>query len=364
MFTLSEIGLYLCFSILVGGLLLQIVPANHRPTLVLSKKYLLWAVAGIGVLSFMPVLRVILFFISDPNFNPWLLTTSVLFSFEIGQAWWVTLALSVVLFIMILRTNQAGRSSQEIVVVKLVVAFGLVLALGWSSHAASYFEWRGFFAHTAHFLAMVVWLGILLVTGWFSKGMENWSTFLAWFHPLAITCVLITTSAGIILTLDISPEYLNGWILSYGQALLIKHLLLIPLLLFGFINGFLLKKRLKELPNFNPLGWFRAESVFVLAIFGVTAFMGQQETPHNVAATLKMAEPSPLFTYLYQGVLDRNPSLSLAVNGNSAILFAAALMFAAMVVLAFWKKMPPYISVVMGILFTVTGYLALMLSIR
>lgn len=364
MFTLSEIGLYLCFSILVGGLLLQMVPANNRPTLVLSKTHLLWAVAGIGVLSFMPVLRVIMFFISDPNFNPWLLTTSVLFSFEIGQAWWVTLALSVVLFIMIWRTNQAGRSSQEIVVVKLVLAFGLVLALGWSSHAASYFEWRGFFAHTAHFLAMVVWLGILLVTGWFSKGEANWGSFLTWFHPLAIACVVMTTTAGLILTLYISPEYLNGLIFSYGQALLIKHLLLIPLLLFGVINGFLLKKRLKTQPDFNPLSWFKAESVFVLAIFGVTAFMGQQETPHEAAAALKMSEPSPLFSFFYQGVLNNNPSLFLSMNGVSGILLAGALLFGAMVVLAYQKKMSPYISVLMGILCAATGYLSLMLAIR
>jgi putative copper resistance protein D len=364
MFTLSEIGLYLCFSILVGGLLIQMVPEHSKPMVTLPRPLLLSSVAGIGILTFMPVLRVILYFISDPNIDSWDLITSVLFSFEVGKSWWITLGLSIVLFIMIYMTNPLEKSSQKMLVPKLVLTFGLVLTLSWSSHAAAFFEWDGFLAHMIHFLSMVVWLGILLVTGWFSKGEANWDSFLSWFHPLAIACVVMTTAAGLILTLYISPEYLNGWIFSYGQALLIKHLLLIPLLLFGVINGFLLKKRLKTQPDFNPLSWFKAESVFVLAIFGVTAFMGQQETPHEAAAALKMSEPSPFFSFFYQGVLNNNPSLFLSMNGVSGILLAAALLFGAMVVLAYQKKMSPYISVLMGILCAAAGYLSLMLAIR
>ncbi|MGF9798564.1 copper resistance D family protein [Brevibacillus agri] len=364
MFTLSEIGLYLCFSILVGGLLLQMVPDNSKPTVTLPKPILLSSVAGIGMLTFMPVLRVILYFFSDPHIDSWDLIKSVLFSFEVGKAWWMTLGLSIVLFIMIAKTNPSGKPSQEMLVPKLALAIGLVLIQGWSSHAASFFAWDGFFAHTMHFLAMSIWVGILLVTGWFSQGEANWGSFLAWYHPLAIACVVMTTAAGLVLTLYVSPEYLNGWIFSYGQALLIKHLLLIPLLLFGAINGLLLKKRLKTQPDFNPLGWFKAESVFVLAIFGVTAFMGQQATPHEAAAAPNMTEPSPLFSFFYQGVLGDNPALFLAMNGASGILLAAALLFGAMVVLAYQKKMSPCISVLMGILCAATGYLSLMFAIR
>jgi hypothetical protein len=118
---------------------------------------------------------------------------------------------------------------------------------------------------------------------------------------------------------------------------------------FGIINGFLVKKRLKTDPAYNPIGWWKAESVFVLAIFGVTAFMVQQEPPLNAAQSHKA---------------EANLSLFLAINGTSVLLFACALLFATMLVLAYHKKMPPYISVVMGILFAVTGYLSFMAAVR
>lgn len=363
MFTVSEIVLYLCFSVVTGGLILQMVPTNLKPTTFLPKKVLLWSVAGIGILSFMPVLRIILYFISDPKLSSYDLISSILFSFDIGQAWWVTLGLSIVLFFLIFKTIRSSVIP-EMLPIKLVLVFGLIVTLGWSSHASSYYQWAGFLAHTLHFLAISVWLGILIVIGWFSSESEKWLSFLRWFHPLAIICVLITTCAGIVLTLYISPDYVNGWILSYGQALLIKHLLFIPLFLFGIINGFLVKKRLQTEPGYNPIGWFRAESIFVMVIFSVTAFMGQQDPPHDVAQTLRMAEPSPLFSYLYQGTLDLNPSLYLSFNGTSFLLFGCSTLFALMMVLAFQKKMSPSVSVIMGLLFSVTGYLSLMLAVQ
>ena len=37
-------------------------------------------------------------------------------------------------------------------------------------------------------------------------------------------------------------DYANSWMLPYGQALLIKHLLIIPLLAYAFINSVLIRK--------------------------------------------------------------------------------------------------------------------------
>ena len=41
-------------------------------------------------------------------------------------------------------------------------------------------------------------------------------------------------------------DYPDSWMIPYGQALLIKHLLIIPLLVYVLINSILMKKKLKK----------------------------------------------------------------------------------------------------------------------
>ena len=50
-------------------------------------------------------------------------------------------------------------------------------------------------------------------------------------------------------------DYPNSWMLPYGQALLIKHLLIIPLFVYAMINGLLIKKKIKKDIHFNPKPW-------------------------------------------------------------------------------------------------------------
>lgn len=52
--------------------------------------------------------------------------------------------------------------------------------------------------------------------------------------------------------------YADSWMLNYGQALLIKHLIIIPILIFTFTNDFLVKKRMQNDLSFDPKprAWF------------------------------------------------------------------------------------------------------------
>jgi putative copper export protein len=303
-----------------------------------------------------------LYFISDPNIPLADLITSILFTFEVGKGWLVTLVFSILLFVLLV-TGYQKSTSPELTVISFLVAVGLEIALGWSSHAASLYEWGGFIAHTAHFLAMSIWIGVLLVSGWFSKDYSNWDRFLQWFHPVAVFCVLVTIVAGLVLTIYIVPEYYNSWILPYGQALLLKHLLIVPLIIFGILNGFLVKRRLQNESGFNPVSWTRAESIFVLMIFSATGFMSIQEPPHDVAQTLKLTNPSGLFMQLYQGVLSKDPDLSLAFTPMSSLLAVAACVFGAMLVLTYLKRMSPFVGIFMGVMLVLSGYLSFMLAV-
>ena len=167
----------------------------------------------------------------------------------------------------------------------LVFTLVLIGLLGWSSHASALAKVPGFFVHTTHFLAVCTWVGILMVVSWFSKKPSNWLNFLKWFSPVAIICLIITAITGISLMtfhMELS-DYTNISAIPYGQSLLIKHIAIIPLLAFAFINSILVRKRLTHNPSFNPLPWARLESIVILVIFSITGALGQTH-PHMILA--------------------------------------------------------------------------------
>ena len=141
------------------------------------------------------------------------------------------------------------------------------------------------------------------MAGWLSTNHNNWEKFLKWFTPIAILCVLTTMGTGLyLMNLMVGfDEYTNGWKLTYGQALLLKHIFIIPLLAFAFINSILIKRRLKNDSTFNPIPWIKAESLVVLFIFTATSVLGQTSPPKDLETTFALVGPSKLFDFLYPG---------------------------------------------------------------
>lgn len=357
----SETLLYLCFSILMGSFILHIVPIPYRPEINIPKKFLLLSIAGIAILSFTPALQVVLTFYKSIGLG--LTVRSVLFTFEVGQAWIITFILANILFIYIILFDIRKKSTYSFIGITFTLA--LIFTLGWSSHASSLTEVSGFIAHSIHFIAVSIWIGILFVISWFSTNKENWLNFLKWFSPVAIICLLTTLGTGLFLmslVVDFK-DYTNAWMLSYGQALLIKHLFIIPLLVFAFINSVLMKKRLNKDKDFNPRTWTKAESGILLFIFSATAALGQQPPPHDLETSLATNGPAKLFELFYQGNIERDLSATLSFGINSISLIGLAILFLIVTILSFVKKAPTVLSFIMSIVVVLTSYLALMLSV-
>ncbi len=98
----------------------------------------------------------------------------------------------------------------------------------------------------------------------------------------------------------IVPEYVQSWLLSYGQLLVMKHLLFVPLLVFGF-HHFLLGVSKAEFENKSRLiTSFRIESLIALHVFAISALMTEQTPPHEVAQTLQTGRIS-VFMRLFIG---------------------------------------------------------------
>ncbi|AXQ50897.1 copper resistance D family protein [Lysinibacillus fusiformis] len=358
----SEPFLYICFSILIGSFLLQLIPSNRRSEFKVKKGVLMAATAGIAIFSFMPVLQTILYLHEDIGF--WNTLLSVVLGFTIGKAWIATYLISNILFLYIVWFDYWKRPINSYV--GLIFTLILIFILGWSSHAASIEEWSGFLIHSIHFIAISVWIGILLIVSWFSTNQSNWLNFLKWFSPVAATCFIITIITGLLLmkvVIDYS-DYTNSWMLPYGQSLLIKHLLIIPLVLYAFINSILVKRNITKNPSFNPIPWTKAESLIVFLIFAATAILSQQEPPHEIEITIASSGISNLFDLLYAGNVTKDTTILLGFNLNAIILYILGVLFLALSVITYMKRTPAFSGFMMSVLSVISLYLALMMSIQ
>ncbi|MGG1575363.1 copper resistance D family protein [Fictibacillus sp. NRS-1165] len=242
--------------------------------------------------------------------------------------------------------------------------FLMMISVGYASHVASLSFWSGFLSHTLHFIFVTLWVGTLLQVAWFTKESKNWTRFLHWFTPFAIVCLLFIVTSGImIMFFVVEPkDYVNAWAIPYGQMLLLKHLSIIPVLIFAFINGLLAKKS-SLTSSFLQQRWVKAESIILLVVFFFTGVMGTLSPPHTVNDTVK-AEGAASWAEALMGKHIEAPfqiEFVLSLEGISLILIACA--FLALLIGCFFKKVTPIVSVCLGFLFIFSMYLGLMWSV-
>ena len=358
---LTEALLYLCFSLLMGALLIHLVPINRRPDIRISRRLLQISILGIVFLSAAPVIRLILFLYEDVGL--WLTIQNIIGEFEVGRAWSVTVFTALFFYLFVSTVSIFRRKLY--IGISLVFTMTLILALGWASHSASLTDWSGFAVHTLHFTAVTVWAGILLIVSWFSTNQQNWQAFLSWFTPVALSCLAIVIGSGLyIMTLAVDlAEYQNAWMIPYGQAILWKHLLVIPVLIFAAINGIWIRRKLQRNDKINPLPWAKAESIMLVLVFAATAVLGQQEPPHSIESYIRGSGASPLFSYFYNGEVDPAMNLAFGFNFLSLSFFAVAAFFVFLVIYGLKRSVPVSVAFAMSLLGALSLYLALMSGI-
>ncbi|KGR76115.1 copper resistance D family protein [Ureibacillus sinduriensis] len=355
---LSQAFVYLCFSIIMGSFILTLIPEDKRPAIIIPKGALLITSSGIALFSFFPVLQLMVYLV--PNMGLGETLQSVLLTFEVGKAWLFTFIVSIFLFLFICVIDY--QHNKFINSIGIAIIFLLILALGWSSHASSYNVLPGFIGDTVHFTAVSVWAGVLIAISMFSKSHANWANFLKWFTPVAIVCFTLTIASGLLLMDIIVDDYANSLPISYGQTLLLKHLLIIPLVVFAVVNGLLMKKRVQSDERFNPLPWIKAEGVLMLLIFSATAALGQQSPPRDTA--ISSSNVSVFFRLVYQGHIEPNMQVQFAPNATAIMLMVVTLLFLGLMLFSFIKKMPAIMTFLMGMFLVIGGYLSVMLSIK
>jgi putative copper export protein len=357
----TETLLYVCFSILLGSFIIQLVPEDRKPKISIHKRWFQLAILGIVFLSFMPIVQMIVFFYKE--IGQVLPIQTVFLSFELGKAWIFTLVISIFFYLFVSIFPVVYKKRYAIMSILFTVC--LILTISWTSHPATLTDWSGFVYHSIHFTAVSVWVGTLLVVSWFSKDNEHWLSFLKWFTPVALACLSLTIVSGFfIMTIIVDlNDYPNSWAIDYGHSLLIKHIIIVPVLIFAFINGFWAKKRVEKEKEFNPIPWVKAESILLILIFAATGVLGQQEPPHNIDNTIRSSGVSPLFQLFYGGSLQAPINIQLGFNATTILLSLLSLFFLLIALLAFLKKAPVIVSFLMSLLCAISIYFALMGSI-
>lgn len=357
--TITQALLYVCYAMLMGSFILYLVPNKHRPVVHVPKKVLLFSLGGIVIFSFIPVLQLIMYLSSLRGFLE--AFSLVLLTFETGKSWFLSFIVSFIFFFFFLHSDNEKKSHNFI---GILLTFILICSMGWSSHASSISPIKGFFSDTVHFTAVSVWVGVLLVVSWFSKGESNWLPFLSWFTPTAIFCLGLTIISGFLL-MDLVVDYesyFNSWMIPYGQALLLKHLLIIPLLVYAMINGVLIRNKLKKDIKFKPRSWVKVESIVILLIFSATAALGQQSPPKETAITNETI--SKMTSLFFRGDVVPDIQVQISIHLNSIILLIFALLFLVLLVLSFINKRHVILSFCMCLLSVISLYISLMLSME
>lgn len=360
--TISGALLYMCFALLMGSYIFALFPADLKPKIIVPKAAKLLATAGIVLFSFMPLLDLVTFLYDDYGLIQSL--KSIIFTFEVGKSWLFMAIITLILGFYIYFFDRKTATIYSIIGILLI--FVLIGGVGWSSHASSINPIKGFLTHFTHFASVVVWVGVLMIVSWFSTNTQNWERFLKWFHVVALYCFSIVIITGLSLmtfSMDWSA-YPDSWMLSYGQSLLIKHLLIIPLIGYAFINGIVMKRKLQEEANFDPRPWTRIEFFIILLIFAATAALSQQSPPSNLAHILSSEGISPLFALFYDGAVQPSLNVQFVPEFDAILLGSVAFLFFIISILSFYKKMHPVFSFLMSILVVISAYLAILLSVQ
>lgn len=359
--SISKALSYVCLALLTGALLFKAISPKHRPQFHYPLKWMLIAALVFPLLAFSSIARTTMVLMERFQYSFPEMLFQVVFTFEIGQSWLFTLFFSFLLFVLLLSAGQ--EISRTLAITGLLGVLVIILSQTYTGHPASLTTWGGFINHAFHYIAISLWIGSVFIAGWFTKDSDRWAAYVRWFTPFAIICVGIVIASGLLMTQYISSEFMRSWALTYGQALLLKHILIVPLLVYGLMNGFLMKRRLDRSANHQPHQWLRAESFAALFIFAVTSFLIVQSPPHDMSQTLMFLEPSPMFEWFHPVSVEPAMLVGLGWSSVGMLFVSLSIVFLTLMLWSYTRQSNAYLTLIYALGFTLSFYVAVMLSI-
>lgn len=299
--------LFIVFAWLIGHAVLRIVPTAYKPVLMVRSRGIALALSAIPLLLAYQLYEVVRVVQSQFSLSFQEAASTVIIQHPVGQSWFVVFTVTVFLGVLLLFPEKRVTAILFFVGVLL-----LIVSVSWVSHGTALLGWQGFVLNTSHLLASAVWIGTLLMVGWGARPLTDGLKFHRWFSLMVVCAVAVLSVSGLLLMNDIVPEYVPSWALTYGQFLLMKHLLFLPLLLFGLRHLLWLRA---EKPLSVVQRSIRIESVVGCVVFFLSAFMTRQTPPHEVAETMQVEPPAWSFLLFHPEGLSVFQQLTLSLTG-------------------------------------------------
>jgi putative copper resistance protein D len=358
MMTFVLAGMYVTLSMVFALAVSKFIPSERLPDLHIPKGLEQAAVGGIIVFSIVSLLLTSVKASSTFDFPLIPMFIQMLNGTVQGKG-----LLGILLCGAIWYGADALAGSRIRAILQLLSSCGFIVSASVSMHATNV-SLFAFSAQTIHLFAVSFWIGFLFLAGWFARSNVRWRSFLGWFSPSALLCLILVVISGVVLMNSFSSDWIDTWVLSYGQVLLVKHLLFIPLIAFASINGIWMRKRLAGSTSYDPRSWIKAESVMAVAVFTTTAVLSQQVPPNDTQETLRYTAPSHLFLQFYNGSVTPEIHLSFVAEPLALIFLVSSVVFLGMTFFSFYRVMHVSVGLCTSLLFVISGYLGLMFSLQ
>lgn len=364
----SQLLLYLCLSLLMGVMTAGAMPRGYMPRFRVPKWLLIAAAGGVIVFGAAPVFSIIMNMAGNLSFAG--AFGQVLFGFNAGRAWLIMYLIAIVFIAFFAFDIMEGRAMARAGMALTVI---LAVAQSFGGHAFEQAGLWGVTVHAVHLTAVMVWSGLLMILGWFTREKVKWPAVLSWFTPLALISIIVLAVSGVFISdvvtagqgagVSIFRRLADSWLTDYGQSLLFKQLLLAAVLGFGIINGILYRAKLRLDPDLEIRPWIRAESFIVLIILMVTAFMGEQPIPSRLDTVIERDGVSSLFEAVHGAGIPAGTGVLFGFDAIGVLLILFAAVFFGFMLYAARMRMHAGLSFVMALCFVASAYLGLMLSI-
>lgn len=158
-------------------------------------------------------------------------------------------------------------------------------------------------------------------------------------------------------------EYVNAWVLPYGQMLLLKHISIIPILIFAFINSILLNKS-KSNSGYDPRTWVKAETILLLITFFFTSVLGNLSPPHDVNFTVKSEGAASWVEWILGREIASPLQTEFLASIQGIVLVVMSILFLVLIIISFIKNVKPIVSILFATCFILAMYFGLMMNIN
>ncbi|WP_413378821.1 copper resistance D family protein [Alkalihalobacillus sp. 1P02AB] len=356
MIELSNFFTYLVIALAVG-ILITTLNQKRLPSIRFTRAIMYISIISIVLLTFVPIVQLAQMLHSQFSVPIKEALVNVITTFQVGHTWITIVVISSIL--LIIQFVREKIPNKLAVWGQLTLWLCIVYFISLSSHSSASDGLIGILSHLIHIIAFAIWIGPLLIVSWLTKPLNDLKAFHRWFSPLAFIAVSLIILSGLILMNTLVPNYIESWSVSYGQYLLIKHLMFIPILLFGIRHVFLLKWNPLHLNEKQMQLSFRWESLFAVIIFAISAWMTEQPPPHEVDVG---TERSPLFLLFHSFTgSENNVVINWSLTGSP--LLAIGSLFIIWIGYQLIQKKKVMIPIILMLIILIVIYTGLMLSV-